>query len=827
MTPRAPLQTVFGNLVIARDLRDVWAVFRLRCRSYRSEPRRKQRALAEELEAFCWGVEADFQVLRVSRRWDADRYVAGLRAHTPRRAHRERWLAYLEEQRAVLEQMDPATPLAFVCVRLADPELDLPARASRLFERTPSELVAGLRERMQLRAPGSLNPDRLAALYDRAETASGRVLSYLDAEPARSDEIQWLIRRSFCRSLGEPAIAGLDAPQALAYPHGGHPRVIPEQGNVLRWLGETAVERHDRYVKVTSELGKSYQAGLCLGEMSHVPPFTRAAELLFSPLEEHRFAVDACLGVRWITNDQALRQAAHQIARTANQLEDEEHSVHGAKDEGYNRADLARELHGRLAATGEPILLGTLSLICSASDPKELDRRVRKLRESFPHPLYRPLGDQLELFVQHLPAQRTLTLGYERPFTCEQIGAMVPHATHEAGADSRSGLYVAHTTHGYQPVLFDLREASGSDRSPTIALLGSLGGGKSILLQLLLYQAFLQGARIVDIDPKGDHRFHLLPDVRELAQVIVLGPQPEHAGKLDPLRVAPANERHEAAATFLIDILPQPVDPKVQAAITGAVNRVIATHEQRACCMEVIAELGRGERPEEKDAAYLLSQYCEAGLARLGFAKPGDPLPAQSTEQVTYLQIRALKRAHTDTVRSEMGQGQRHGRAVLQLVALYAMRILGEERERLKVLSFDEASFLSQDAVGQQLLDTLARWGRSELAVPILSTQLIGDVENQDNLIGHWFLFAMRSPEHAARGLELLHLDPDDHRLIENLTEHYRAGRALYRDLRGRCEEIQVDLADRGLLERLSTTPAEEETVAVPAGNDSDELAVA
>jgi hypothetical protein len=817
---------VFGNLVVARDMSDVWAVYRIRGRSYRSEPRRKQQALVEQLEAFCWGVEADFQIMRVSRRWDAEAYVRALRARTPWRAHRELWLSYLEGQRVLLDGLEPSTPAAFVCVRLADPGLDLSARASRLLERTPSELLAAARERLQVRARGSLSGERLAAVYDRADTVTGRVLSYLDAQPARTDEIQWLIRRAFCRSLGEPEVVGLDAPQALAYPEGAHPHVVAEQGNVLRWLGETVVERHDRYLKVSSELGDCYQAGLCLGEMSHVPPFTRAAELLFSPLEEHRFGVDACLSVRFVTNDQAVRQAAHQIARTANQLSDEEQSAHGAKDEGYNRADLARELHGRLAQTGEPILLGTLSMICAAPTVKELNRRLRKLREGFPHPLYRPLGDQLELFVQHLPAQRTLTLGYERPFTCEQIGAMVPHATHEAG--SENGLYLAYTAGGHQPVSFALREASGTDRPPTIALLGSLGGGKTMLLELLLYQAFVQGARIVDIDPKGDHRFHLLPEVQGRSQVIVLGPHQEHAGKLDPLRVAPVNERHEAAATFLIDVLAPPVEPRVQAAITGAVNRTIETHGERACCTEVIACLEAGERAEERDAAYQLSQYCQAGLARLGFAQLDDPLPAQSGEQVTYLQIRALKRAKTDTVRSEMGQGQRHGRAVLQLVALYAMRILGEERERLKVLSFDEASFLSQDAVGQQLLDTLARWGRSELAVPILSTQLIGDVEDQDNLIGQWFLFAQRSPDHARRGLELLHLDGDDRRLIENLTEHYRAGRALYRDLQGRCEEIQVD-PDKRLLDQLATTPDDEHTVAVPADSDDDEheLAVA
>ena len=175
---------------------------------------------------------------------------------------------------------------------------------------------------------------------------------------------------------------------------------------------------------------------------------------------------------------------------------------------------------------------------------------------------------------------------------------------------------------------------------------------------------------------------------------------------------------------------------------------------------------GAGEREEEQQAGYLLRQNCAAGLGQLGFAHLDDPLPAQAAEQVTYLQVRALKRAHVQSIRSELSQAQRHCRAVLQLVALYAMRILGEERDRLKMLSFDEASFVTQDAVGQQLLDPLVRWGRSELAVPIISTQKLGDMADQDNLIGHWFLFGMRSREHAARGLELLDLDTDDGRLL-------------------------------------------------------------
>jgi len=108
----------------------------------------------------------------------------------------------------------------------------------------------------------------------------------------------------------------------------------------------------------------------------------------------------------------------------------------------------------------------------------------------------------------------------------------------------------------------------------------------------------------------------------------------------------------------------------------------------------------------------------------------------------------------------------------------------------------------------------MVRWGRSELGVPILSTQQLGDIADQDNLIGHWLLFGMRSREHATRGLELLDLDTDDPRLLESLTERFSRGRALYRDLHHRCEEIQFD-PDPRLLELLNTTPEDEQTYAL------------
>jgi hypothetical protein len=126
-------------------------------------------------------------------------------------------------------------------------------------------------------------------------------------------------------------------------------------------------------------------------------------------------------------------------------------------------------------------------------------------------------------------------------------------------------------------------------------------------------------------------------------------------------------------------------------------------------------------------------------------------------------------------------------------------------------MTFDEGWRLLGDPVGRALLASLQRMGRSELAVPIVSTQLVtdalvGERESLENLLGATFVFGMRSEAEAARALTLLGLDPDDRASREQLLE-MDAGRCLFRDHSGRVEAVQVELVAPSLLRTLSTTP--------------------
>ncbi len=802
---RPPLSFIYGNCVFVDGAEDVWAAFAVETASYQwlGEDAKRSRflSLLGALEA----LEADVQILRVAR---------GFQRGSPPEAvgpHVGAMRSYGESQRRRLEAIGAERPALFLLVSLSEPERDVATYVSQLAERGPVELWRALREAFARDDRRLIAASALERLRVRADRAHARLAEFLVVREARTVELQWLVRRAFCRGLGEPLVDGLHEPRALVFERNGEAVLTPLQGDVMRWSDSIVVESARR-LRIESELGTSWQAQLVLGALPERAPFPGArAELMFAPPESLPFGVDLSLNARFLPNELALRVARKRIQDADQIFHAESDGEQGATDQGYERTQEARDLLAYLQASSRPPLLrATLAVAVAADEEDLLEDRVEACRRAYGEiRLHRPLGDQLELFVQHLPGQRTRIAGYDDILTTEQVAAMMPTATHAAG--SRVGFYLGHTLTGSQrPVRFNLREGSDSDRNATILSVGALGSGKTTLAQKLKYEGFLLGARIVDCDPKGDHRFHLLDDVAACTESVTLRPDPSLRGVLDPLRIAPPHLRQDAAVSYLRDLLPARADPAWETAVVAAVDRVVA-HSREPTCLEVVRALCAGGDAEEQ-VGRTLEVYARSGLTQLGFADPDVTPPALGVRQVTYLPIRDLPGPEPGTPRSEYSQSERVGDQLVRLIAMFAMHLMSSERGRLKLFAFDEGWRLLGDPAGRGLLASLQRMGRSELAVPIISTQLVtdtlmGERESLENLIGATFVFGMRSEAEAGRALRLLGLDPEDRRAREALLA-MDAGRCLFRDHNGRIEAIQVDVVVPALLRAFSTTPA-------------------
>jgi hypothetical protein len=809
-----PIEFVYGNCVFARGLDDAWAAFAVQVASYAwlSEEGKRARlfALIGALEA----IEADVQILRVARCWEPERYARALReegsagrAARPHVRARER---YIDEHLGRLRDLGIAQPAMFLLVSLREPEHDLSTYISRAASQHPREWWESLKRSLALGDKRVLRAAELERARVRSDQVHARLADFLPVRPARGVELQWLVRRAFCRGLAEPHVDGLHDPRALVFECNGEAMLAPLEGDVMRWA-DGYVEHRGRMLKIESEHGTSWQAQLVMGALPELVQFPSArAELMFAAPESLPFGIDLSLNARFLPNELALRIARRRIQDADQIVRAESSGEQGVSDLGYERTQEARDLLGYLQASSKPPLLrATLAIAVAADSEQELEARVEMCRRSYGEiRLHRPLGDQLPLFLQHFPGQRTRLAGYDDTLTAEQVAAMMPTAAHVAG--SKRGFYLGHTlSASRQPITFNLREGSDSDRNATILSVGALGSGKTTLAQKLQYEGFLEGARVIDCDPKGDHRFHLLPEVAPHVESVTLRPDASLRGMLDPLRVAPAHLRQDAAVSFLRDLLPARAQPAWETAVVTAVDRVL-TRAAEPTCREVVRALEQGDETDAQ-VGRALDVYARSGLTQLGFADPAVKLPAVGDCQVTYLPIRDLPAPPPGMARSEYSQSERVGEQIVRLIAMFAMQLMGAERDRLKIFSFDEGWRLLGDPVGRALLGSLQRMGRSELAVPIISTQLVtdtlvGERESLENLIGATFVFGMRSPAEAARALTLLGLDPEDRRMRQRLLE-LEAGRCLFRDHNGRVEAIQVDVVLPSLLRALSTTP--------------------
>ena len=78
MTLKPPISFVYGNCVFGRALDDGWAAFAVQTSSYQWLSEDGKRARLLELLGAIEAVEADLQIVRVSRVWELDRYVVEL-----------------------------------------------------------------------------------------------------------------------------------------------------------------------------------------------------------------------------------------------------------------------------------------------------------------------------------------------------------------------------------------------------------------------------------------------------------------------------------------------------------------------------------------------------------------------------------------------------------------------------------------------------------------------------------------------------------------------------------------------------------------------------
>jgi hypothetical protein len=798
-----PLRYVHQNILVGQgDARA--ALFRVQTASYPFLSVADKREWLRRLARLAFTLEADVSLWRVNRAYPAEDYVAQAAGMLDeRRQDAEEWRTYLAGHQAHLRRLRSFVPEVYVAVSLRS------GSTSGFGEGVLRGVDRARRRLESLFGVGSLPPIAAAeieALISEEERAFRRAAGCLPVGRASTREIQWLLRRAACRGLGEPALDPHWQPAALVVETtNGRLAYEPLLCDLVRHANAPILEQ-DRALVVDSPEGRSFQAMLALGALPEEAEFPGSAELLFGPLEAVEFPVDCVLHARWMGNREAIARVRRRIVDADVAFSEQLTSAHGPLSfAAEENRQLARELDAYLQSHERPPLLNcAISLAVGAPSAEELERRVELLGHQFGtvH-LYRPLGLQPALFLDHLPrADGGIVRDYADVLTIEQFGALMPIGTHQAG--SERGVYVGRTTSGgLRPVKFDITEASRTGRPPSMLLAGTLGSGKTIAAELLAFQAERRGSLVVDVDPKPDHNLEGLPELAGRVHVIELSGDDRYRGLLDPLVVAPEALREDLASSYLMELLPQ-APPAWETQVRKAVRSAIETRQPSG--LRVIDLLARSGDADARAAGDALGVWADSGIGRLAFGDAGRARVA-AERPVTTIKARGLSLPAPGVPRADYDQAERLGVATLKLIAAYAMRLVSGDRSVHKVVLFDEAWFLLASRDGRRLIDRLNRLGRAENATLILATQQLADVGEIENLIGTRLIFGQETVAEARRALDLLGLDPDDRALVERVRG-YRRGRCLLRDIDDRVAEVEIDPVHEHLLQILDTSPA-------------------
>jgi hypothetical protein len=391
---------------------------------------------------------------------------------------------------------------------------------------------------------------------------------------------------------------------------------------------------------------------------------------------------------------------------------------------------------------------------------------------------------------------------YTQQVTVEQFGAMVPTATRSVG--SQRGPYLGYTPRGTRlPVRFDPTQAPREDRASAVLMIGTLGAGKTVTAQTVAYAAERRGSLVVDFDPKPDHGWENVPELKDRLQVLELSGEASQQGQLDPLAVGLPEFREELACSYILDLLPGPAGAW-ENAVSLAVKETV--RDSQNGLLHVTERLLASDRPGARDAGEALEVLRDFGLARLGFGD-GTTTSIQATKPVTTIRMPGLSLPEPGAPRDSYTRAERVSVATLSLVAAHALRLISHDRSRHKVVQLGEAWFLLDSPQGRQMVKRLVRLGRALNTTVLLDTQRIADLGDLADLIGVVLVFGQDSDESARAALRFIGLDPV--RELVGLVREYRAGRCLMRDLHGRIGEVQVDLVYPHLLHAFATTPGQ------------------
>ncbi|MER5951203.1 ATP-binding protein [Streptomyces sp. NPDC001904] len=718
--------------------------------------------------------------------------------------------------------------------------------------------------------PAPVSDHDVARARERAAQIEAQIAGAVPLRPARPAEIVWIVQHALHRGLSEPLLSEaavsplygsrvtggvLTSPSyaelgQVRLEEGGLPRSAPAAADASaggrrsllarrpggahltgrQWWKEATSPIQRRWLQVDTVEGTGYQAHLVLAEAP--PAVSVQAADLFAQLESLDFPVDFTVSLELVTASEARRRIQRKRNELVDQVDQYDARPTGLPSDIPEAARDLREMDARLARMSAEVEVQSVTVLTVWAPTSELcDARARaleKLLAGVDYRMVRPVGLQSELFALGLP-------GSVRPFAVKEFTqhqvaedwAMSGAFTRSEAGDPAGILLGFDLDCGTpRPVTINVADAPKRDASASMAVVGDLGGGKSVLQKIVQSAVVDRGGRAICIDrtPVREWATFARGSAPGRCQVIDAA-QAELS--IDPLRLFPGMQGRQYALNYLLlqlGIGAMSIQGEVlHHAVEQAADLPDASMSK---VIDLLGQVARSKSGKRADAAAsvagMLRLVTGNPLAAMVFdpALPVARLDGSASADLIVITTAGLtlppKQAfEKPEILHQQPLEALIGRAVLYLIAAMARQSAFTDPARFCAVVTDELYWLTSSAEGTALVHEILHDGRKHGAGLFAGSHDARELGPDRGLFAYKALARTADAERARRGLDFVGMDSRDAELVRLVTTNLspvgiadRAGEVLLTCPRQNTGRVKVQIpALSRIADHIRTTP--------------------
>lgn len=588
--------------------------------------------------------------------------------------------------------------------------------------------------------------------------------------------------------------------------------------DTLKMASPTIIE-HDQYLEIIDKDRTEFVSYLALSHVTGDLMFPFGSEFLYYEQSRVDFPTDVSIDVEVVGNKTALAKIRNKKMDLKDIDESGLESGHDVANNVLEARQMASELEAELENTKDSMYKVSLVVRVSADNHEELLKResdIQSFYDDYKMRLEIPSGDQLFLHYECFPSAKRTIEDYVQYVEAEFLACVGFGATQKLGDDYGIPLGFNVDT-GKTVYIRPWLAAQGVKGSNTNALakalIGSLGGGKSLTENLLTFWSVLFGALGFLIDPKGERTNWQddLPYFSNHLKTVNITNSEENIGLLDPFSIMSDSKDQEMLAldilTYItgISVRDEERFPRLQSAVEA-----VAKHKKKGLLL-VIDELYAQKDIISESLAKHINSFKKLSIAGLLFGNGENQKGLDMTAPLNIALVQDLTLPDKDTLPEDYNTNEILSVSIMMILATYSLDFIKLNRSIFKALGLDESWAWLNAAQGKILGNKLVRAGRSMNAGIDFSTQNTDDLgdEKMKNNIGMKFIFRSNDRDEIVKALAFCNLEATEENIARIMG--LQNGECLFADIHGNVGVIYVYYWFEDLFNAFDTRPPIEE----------------